>query len=88
MVLFPGCAAMCVWLCVCGGTWWRVLCLWRDMVARAVQCPALTRRAARRAIDPFCTYNGTVVKDWTHRVREGGGSYTIAFWIKPQVPKP
>jgi len=37
-----------------------------------------------RAIDPFCTYNGTVVKDWTHRVREGGGSYTIAFWIKPQ----
>jgi len=36
-----------------------------------------------RAIDIGCSFNSTIIEEWTRKVKAGGGDWTIAFWMKP-----
>jgi hypothetical protein len=35
------------------------------------------------AIDTECAFNAAAIEGFTEAVREGGGDYTVAFWMKP-----
>ena len=35
------------------------------------------------SIDEQCSYNGTRMTEFTKKMKENGGDFTMSFWIKP-----